>query len=81
MLNVGKYLTDAELNAVKAAGIFSNGAETANYRDAVQDRYAAVARAMMDAGIVPSESQLEALGWTPEQYWIYRMANASGSSW
>ena len=36
--------------------------------------YAAGAKAMMDAGIVPSESQLEAMGWTPEQYWIYKMA-------
>ena len=32
---------------------------------------------MMNAGIVPSESQLEAMGWTPEQYWVYKMANAS----
>ncbi len=75
VLNVGKYLTDAELNAIKAVGFFSNGAETAAYRDAQQDRYAAGAKAMMDAGIVPSESQLEAMGWTPEQYWVYRMAN------
>ena len=77
VLNVGKYLTEAELNAVKAAGIFSNGAETAAYRDAVQDRYAAGAMAMMDAGIVPSADQLEVLGWTPEQYWVYKMANSS----
>ena len=77
ILNVGQYLTDAELNAVKAAGLFTNGAETAAYRDAVQDRYAAGAKAMMDAGIVPSADQLEALGWTPEQYWVYRMANSS----
>ena len=77
VLNVGKYLTDAELNAIKAAGFFSNGAETAAYRDAQLDRYAAGARAMMNAGIVPSESQLEAMGWTPEQYWVYKMANAS----
>ena len=74
VLNVGKYLTDAELDAVKAAGFFSNGAETAAYRDAQQDRYAAGAKAMMSAGIVPSESQLEAMGWTPEQYWVYKMA-------
>ncbi|MBQ3372291.1 MAG: hypothetical protein IJG40_04050 [Oscillospiraceae bacterium] len=74
ILNVGKYLTDAELNAVKAAGIFSNGAETANYRDALQDRYAAGAKAMMDAGIVPSADQLASMGWTPEQFWIYKMA-------
>ncbi len=75
VLNVGKYLTEAELDAVKAAGFFSNGAETAAYRDAQQDRYAAGARAMMNAGIVPSESQLEAMGWTPEQYWVYKMAH------
>ena len=81
VLNVGKYLTEAELNAIKAAGVFQNGAETANYRDSVQDRYAAGAKAMMNAGIVPSESQLEALGWTPEQYWVYKMANASGTSY
>ncbi len=77
VLNVGKYLTGAELDAIKVAGFFRNGAETAAYRDAQQDRYAAGARAMMNAGIVPSESQLEAIGWTPEQYWIYKMANAS----
>ena len=81
VLNVGKYLTEAELNAIKAAGVFQNGAETAAYRDAVQDRYAAGAKAMMNAGIVPSESQLEAMGWTPEQYWVYKMANASGTSY
>ena len=75
VLNVGKYLTEAELNAVKAAGIFSNGAETAAYRNAVEDRYASGAKAMINAGIVPSADQLEALGWTPEQYWVYRMAN------
>ena len=28
----------------------------------------------MNAGIVPSANQLEAMGWTPQQYWIYRMA-------
>ena len=76
-LNVSKYLTDTELQAAKLFGVAANGAETADYRDAVQDRYAAGARAMMNAGIVPSESQLEALGWTPEQYWVYKMANAS----
>ncbi len=74
ILNVGKYLTQTELDAVKAAGFFPNGAETASYRNAAQDRYAAGARAMINAGIVPTETQLEALGWTPEQYWVYRMA-------
>ena len=75
LLKVGEYLTDTELQAAKLFGVASNGAETADYRNAVADRYAEGARAMMNAGIVPSASQLEAMGWSPEQYWIYRMAN------
>ena len=75
LLKVGEYLTDTELEAAKLFGVSANGAETADYRNAVADRYAEGARAMMNAGIVPSASQLEAMGWTPQQYWIYRMAN------
>ena len=75
LLKVGEYLTDTELQAAKLFGVAPNGAETADFRNAVNDRYAEGARAMMNAGIVPSASQLEAMGWTPEQYWIYRMAN------
>ena len=75
LLKVGEYLTDTELQAAKLFGVSANGAETADYRNAVADRYAEGARAMMNAGIVPSASQLEAMGWTPQQYWIYRMAN------
>ncbi len=75
LLKVGEYLTDTELQAAKLFGVAANGAETAETRNAVNDRYAEGARAMMNAGIVPSASQLEAMGWTPEQYWIYRMAN------
>ena len=74
LLKVREYLTATELQAAKLFGVAANGAETADYRNAVADRYAEGARAMMNAGIVPSASQLEALGWTPEQYWIYRMA-------
>ena len=75
LLKVGEYLTDTELEAAKLYGVSANGAETADYRNAVADRYAEGARAMMNAGIVPSASQLEAMGWTPQQYWIYKMAN------
>ena len=75
LLDVGEYLTDTELQAAKLFGVAPNGAETADYRNAVNDRYAAGARAMMNAGIVPSAAQLEAIGWTPEQNWVYRMAN------
>ena len=74
-LDVGKYLTDTELEAAKLSGVFSNGATTADYRSDVNKRYADAAKALISAGIVPSAEQLSALGWTPEQYWIYKMAN------
>ena len=76
-LSVGKYLTDTELKAAEAAGTFPNGAMTQQAKDAKYDRYANSGKAMMSAGIVPSEEQLSSMGWTPEQYWIWRMANAS----
>ena len=73
-LDVGKYLTDTELEAAKLSGVFSNGATTADYRNDVNNRYANAAKAMINAGIVPSEEQLSAMGWTPEQFWVYKMA-------
>ena len=77
VLSVGKYLTDIELQASKLLGFSADGAETAAYRNTAQERYTAGARAMINAGIVPTETQLSALGWTPEQYWVYKMANSS----
>ena len=74
-LDVSKYLTDTELKVSDLAGAFANGAETADSRNRRNDRYASSGKAMMQAGIVPSQSQLESMGWTPEQYWIYKMAN------
>ena len=77
-LDVGKYLTDTELEAARLSGVFSNGATTADYRSDVNKRYADAAKALISAGIVPSADQLSAMGWSPEQYWIYRMANQGG---
>ncbi|MDO5445804.1 MAG: hypothetical protein Q4F31_09330 [Eubacteriales bacterium] len=74
-LSVAKYLTDTELDAAKATGVFADGTPTIDTISSEADRYAAAGKAMMSAGIVPSESQLAAMGWTPEQYWIYKMAN------
>jgi len=34
---------------------------------------------MLSAGIIPSDEQLSAMGWTPEQYFVYRMTNAAQS--
>ena len=73
-LDVGKYLTDTELEAAKLTGVFPNGATTADYRNDVNKRYADAAKALISAGIVPTEEQLDAMGWTPEQYWVWQMA-------
>ena len=78
-LDVSKYLTDTEINAAKVAGAFPNGAVTAAQQNAVNDRYANSAKALINAGIVPSSSQLSAMGWTPEQYWVYKMAQQSAT--
>jgi len=76
-LSVSKYLTDTELNAAKTTGAFSNGAVTADMANDTADRYANSGKAMLSSGIVPSNEQLSAMGWTPEQYWVYRMSNVA----
>lgn len=76
-LAAAKYVTDTELNAAKTYGVNGDGATTADYRNSVNDRYASSAKAMMSAGIIPSAEQLAAMGWTPEQYWVWQMAQRS----
>ena len=78
-LDVSKYLTDTEINAAKVSGAFPNGTLTAAQQNAVNDRYANSAKALINAGIVPSATQLQALGWTPEQYWVYKMAQQAAT--
>lgn len=34
-------------------------------------------KAMLSAGIVPSDEQLAAMGWTPQQYWVWKMAQGT----
>ena len=72
---MAKYLTDTELNAAKMTGAFSNGTPTIDTINSTANRYADSGEAMIKAGIVPSSAQLAEMGWTPEQYWVYRMAN------
>ena len=79
-LSVSKYLTETELNAAKATGAFGDGTITADMANNINDRYAAGGKAMLSAGVIPSDEQLSAMGWTPEQYWVYRMSNASGAA-
>lgn len=78
-LNVNRYLTDTEISAAKATGAFPSGAATAEQYNSTADRYAAAGKNMISAGIIPSEEQLAAMGWTPEQYWVYKMSSAAQS--
>ena len=74
-LSVSKYLTDTELSAAKLTGATSDGTGTADTLNSNADRLVNSAKAMISAGIVPSEEQLAAMGWTPQQYWIYKMTS------
>ena len=76
-LSVSKYLTDTELKAAEATGAFSNGTVTADMANSINDRYASSGKALISAGIIPSDEQLSAMGWTPSQYWVYKMSQAS----
>lgn len=79
-LSLSKYLTDTEIRAAQLYGVSPDGTITAEEQNALQNRYANAAKAMLQAGIVPSAAQLEAMGWTPEQYWVWQMAQkASGA--
>lgn len=76
-LDAAKYLTDAELKAAGLTGILPNGAETAAYRNDRQNRLINSGKAMMSAGLIPSDEQLEAMRWSPEQYWVWKMAQGA----
>ena len=75
LLDASQYLTDTQLKASELAGYFPNGAATSD----TQKLYADSAEALIGAGIVPSSSQLAAMGWTPSQYWAYKMASGASA--
>ena len=78
-LEASEYLTDTQLKAAELYGVDGSGATTADYRNTVNQRYADSAKALINAGIVPTDDQLAAMGWTPEDYWVWQMAQKTGS--
>ncbi len=67
-LEAKKYRTDTELAAAKLTGAFADGTLTLDALEAHREQLIKAGEAMMAAGLVPTEAQLEAMGWTKEQY-------------
>ena len=66
-LNVQKFLTDLDLSAAQLTGVFSNGAKTKAAQDQIIQSLASSGSALLNAGVLPSKQQLEAMGMTPTQ--------------
>lgn len=80
-LEARKYSTDAELSAAKLTGALSDGALTLEGLEAHREQLIKAGEAMLAAGLVPTEAQLEAMGWTKEQYlaWAEGRGNAAAA--
>lgn len=78
-LEVSQYLTGMELSAAQLTGAFSDGTTTLGARDALNQQLAAAAQALLAQGINLTEEQIAALGWSPEQYTIYKTKMGMGA--
>lgn len=76
-----KYRTDTELAVGKLTGALSDGTLTLEGLEAHREQLVKAGEAMMAAGLVPTEAQLEAMGWTKEQYleWTESRGNATAA--
>ena len=73
-----QYLLNSELSRASLSGVFSDGTSTLAAKQAMQEQLASAASAMISLGIEPTKEQLDALGWTPEQYTAYKVAMEAG---
>ena len=74
ILSARKFLTDTELAAARVTGALADGTPTQSARDSYRTQLAAAGKALMDMGLMPTDAQLEAMGWTKEQYRALRGA-------
>lgn len=70
-LNVQQYLTDLDLSAANLTGMFSNGNLTRASQNQILETLASAGSALLNAGVVPSAQQLQAMGMTEEQAKAY----------
>lgn len=70
-LNVQQFLTDLDLSAAQLTGVFANGNRTLAAQNQLRDSLASSGSALLSAGVLPSQQQLEAMGMTEVQAKAY----------
>lgn len=67
-------IASTELAAANMTGAFSDATPTQEARARVQAQLAEAGKAMLSAGLTPSDEQLSAMGWSKDQYNTYKAA-------
>ena len=70
-MNVQKYLTDLDLSQANLTGVFANGNATRATQNQLIETLANAGTALLNAGVLPSQQQLNAMGMTPTQAKAY----------
>ena len=67
-------MASTELSAANVFGSSRNGTLTSAQREAQREQLANAASQMISSGITPTDAQLQALGWSKDQYNAYKSA-------
>lgn len=77
-----QYMSNLEMSAANLTGAFSDGTPTLSAQRNLQAQLAEAGMAMMQMGLEPTDAQIEAMGWTKDQYAAYKaqrdLENAAG---
>lgn len=83
-LSAQQYLSDLDLSTAQLTGTFSDGTQTLDAQETLNSRLASAGQTLLSMGMLPSDSQLEAMGMTSDQAQSYLNAltlqNASKSA-
>lgn len=67
-----QYMANLEMSAANITGAFSDGTPTLSAQRNLQAQLAEAGMAMMQMGLEPTDAQIEAMGWTKDQYAAYK---------
>jgi hypothetical protein len=70
-MSAQQYLTSTELSAAELTGMFADGTRTRTAQNELIDALANSGSSMLNAGIMPTAQQLEAMGMTEAQAQLY----------
>lgn len=79
-LSARRYAADTELAAARVTGALSDGTPTESAVSSYRAQLAAAGQAMLNSGLRPTAAQLEAMGWTQEQYEDYKAGRADAAA-